>query len=93
MYAIYCMAMKMTMYIDDELLARVMEATGAETKTKAVDLALREVDRRARLIKLANAGLGLSACELKEAVDPAYSLENMRRKEGPVNYGRKSRTR
>lgn len=85
--------MKMTMYIDDELLARVMEATGAESKTKAVDLALREVDRKARLIKMANAGLGMSSMELKEAVDPAYSLENMRRMEGRVSYGRKSRTR
>jgi Arc/MetJ family transcription regulator len=85
--------MKMTMYIDDDLLARVMEATGAETKTKAIDLALREMDRRARLVKMANAGLGMSALELKDAVDPAYSLENMRRMEGPVNYGRKSRTR
>jgi Arc/MetJ family transcription regulator len=92
-YAIHYMHMKMTMFVDDELLARVMAATGAETKTKAVDLALREMDRRARLVKLATAGLGMSAMELKEAVDPAYSLENMRRMEGPVNYGGKSRTR
>jgi Arc/MetJ family transcription regulator len=91
--AIYERYMKMTMYIDDDLLARVMEATGAETKTKAIDLALREMDRRARLVKMANAGLGMNALELKDAVDPAYSLENMRRMEGPVNYGRKSRTR
>jgi Arc/MetJ family transcription regulator len=85
--------MKMTMYIDDDLLARVMDATGAETKTKAIDLALREMDRRARLVKMANAGLGMNALELKDAVDPAYSLENMRRMEGPVHYGRKPRTR
>jgi hypothetical protein len=51
------------------------------------------MDRRARLVKMANAGLGMNALELKDAVDPAYSLENMRRMEGPVNYGRKSRTR
>lgn len=85
--------MKMTLHIDDELLARVMAATGAESKTKAVDLALREVDRKAKLVKLASEGLGLTADELKEAVDPAYHLEEMRRREAPVHYGRKSRAR
>jgi len=85
--------MKMTMYIDDELLGRVMEATGATSKTKAIDLALREMDRRAKLIKLANAGLGLGADELKETLNPAYNLEAMRKLETPAYYGRKSRSR
>jgi hypothetical protein len=93
MYAILYMVMKMTLHIDDALLARVMEATGASNKTKAVDLALREMDRRASLLKLTSAGLGLSPEELKEAYDPAYSLAAMRNLETPVNYGRKSRTR
>ena len=83
----------MTMYIDDDLLARVMEATGTNSKTKAVDLALREMDRRARLFKLSAAGLGLSAAELKDALDPAYRLEKMREKETPIHYGRKPRPR
>jgi Arc/MetJ family transcription regulator len=85
--------MKMTMYIDDELLARVMEATGTTSKTKAIDLALREMDRRAKLIKLSAAGLGLSADELRGSVDPVYDLEAMRDRETPINYGRKPRTR
>jgi Arc/MetJ family transcription regulator len=85
--------MKMTMYIDDELLARVMEATGAASKTKAVDLALREMDRKAKLIKLSSAGLGLGPDELKEAIDPAYDLEATRRSGAPITYGRKPRTR
>lgn len=85
--------MKMTMYIDDELLARVMEATGTTSKTKAIDLALREMDRKAKLVKLATAGLGLSPDELRDAVDPAYNLEAMRSEETPVKYGRKSRPR
>ena len=84
--------MKMTMHIDDELLARVMEATGTTSKTKAIDLALREMDRRAKLIKLSSAGLGLSADELKETVDPVYNLEALRNREGAVTYGRKSRS-
>ena len=83
----------MTMYIDDGLLKRVMTAIGADSKTKAIDLALREMDRRATLSKLAYEGLGLSADELKETVDPAYNLDEMRTKETPVNYGRKSRSR
>ena len=85
--------MKMTMYIDDALLARVMEATGTTSKTRAIDLALREMDRRAKLIKLSSAGLGLGPDELKEVLDPAYDLEAERRRETPVNYGRKSRSR
>jgi len=86
------MAMKMTMYIDDALLGRVMEATGTTSKTKAIDLALREMDRRAKLINLSAAGLGLSPDELKDAIDPSYNLEEMRRREAPVTYGRKRRT-
>ena len=85
--------MKMTMYIDDDLLARVMAATGATSKTKAIDLALREMDRRAKLVKLASAGLGLSGDELKDAVDPVYNLEKLRQLETPLHYGRKPRSR
>lgn len=84
--------MKMTMYIDDELLSRVMEATGTTSKTKAIDLALREMDRRAKLVKLSSAGLGLTAEELKETIDPVYDLEARRKREIPVNYGRKPRS-
>lgn len=85
--------MKMTMHIDDGLLARVMAATGADSKTKAIDLALREMDRRAKLATLAAEGLGLGPDELKEAVDSTYDLEALRKRETPVTYGRKPRTR
>ena len=85
--------MKMTMHIDEELLARVMAVTGAGSKTQAVDLALREVDRRGKLINMALEGLGLEVDELKDAVDPAYDLEKIRRMEVPTRYGRKSRSR
>ena len=87
------MAMKMTVYIDEELLARVMEATGTTSKTKAIDLALREMDRKAKLVNLSEAGLGMRPDELREAVDPGYNLEEMRRREMPVTYGRKPRAR
>jgi Arc/MetJ family transcription regulator len=85
--------MKMTLHIDDELLARVMAATGAASKTHAVDLALREIDRRTKLVRLATEGLGLGAHELRETLDPAYDLEERRKHETPVHYGRKPRTR
>jgi hypothetical protein len=85
--------MKMTLHIDERLLARVMDATGTTSKTRAVDLALREMDRRAKLMKLCSAGLGLAPDELKDAIDPAYNLEEMRRREIPAHYGRKSRSR
>jgi hypothetical protein len=85
--------MKMTMHIDDALLARVMAVTGATNKTHAVDIALRELDRRAELIRLTREGLGLGPGELKEVLDPAYDLDAMRLKETPVPYGRKSRAR
>jgi len=88
----YCM--KMTMHIDEALLRRVMQATGATSKTRAVDLALRELDRRAELIRLAREGLGLAAEELKHAFhpdsDPATTL---RCAEAGRSHGSKSRSR
>lgn len=83
----------MTMHIDEALLERVMAATGASSKTAAIDLALREMDRRAELKRLAEKGLGLSADELKESFDPAYELPVARNLEKPVSYARKSRSR
>jgi len=85
--------MKMTLHIDEGLLLRVMKVTGAETKTKAIDLALREMDRKAKLVSLASEGLGLSPDELKEALDPNYDLNAGRNSESPVSYGRKRRAR
>ena len=84
---------KMTMNIDGELLARVMEATSTTSKTRAIDLALREMDRKAKLMKLSAAGLGLAPIELREAVDPAYDLDATRRRDTATNYGRKPRAR
>jgi Arc/MetJ family transcription regulator len=84
--------MKMTLHIDDGLLAKVMEITGATTKTRAVDLALREVARRGELRKLAEAGLGLDADELKNVFDADYDLMADRVAEGAGKYGKRSRS-
>lgn len=68
--------MKMTMHIDDALLASVMKAYDLETKTDAVHFALRELDRRAKLRKFAKEGLGLPPEDYVDALDPA-SYESM----------------
>ena len=83
----------MTLHIDEALLDRVIAATGAASKTMAVDLALREMDRRSTLMKLASEGLGLRPDELREEIDPAYDLVEMRGREMPAPYGRKPRSR
>ncbi|MHC1769527.1 MAG: type II toxin-antitoxin system VapB family antitoxin [Verrucomicrobiia bacterium] len=83
----------MTLHIDDALLERVIAATGAKSKTMAVDLALRELDRRAELRRLTAEGLGLSAKELRDVFDPASSRSEPIVLARPPRYGRKSRSR
>jgi len=90
----YFDCMKMTMHIDEVLLERVMVATGVTSKTKAVDLALREIDRRAELVRLAREGLGLTSEKLKGAFHPASDPETtLYCSEVRRTYGRKSRSR
>jgi hypothetical protein len=57
--------MKVTLNIDEELLDRVVEHTGASTKTEAISIALKEVDRRKRLVDVLREGLGATVDELK----------------------------
>ena len=90
----YYRCMKMTMHIDEALLKRVMTATGVTSKTRAVDLALRDLDRRAELKRLAREGLGLTARELIGAFSPASDPDTtLRCAEKQVRYGRKPRPR
>jgi hypothetical protein len=63
--------MKMTMQIDDQLLDRVVRLTGADSKTEAVHLALRELDRRSKLAEFGRA----------ESVIPGYDILEMRDRE------------
>ncbi|HEY0943681.1 MAG TPA: type II toxin-antitoxin system VapB family antitoxin [Opitutaceae bacterium] len=42
----------MTMHIDEDVLAQVMEITGAKSKTQAVEIALKEMARRHKQRKL-----------------------------------------
>jgi Arc/MetJ family transcription regulator len=76
--------MKLTMHIDTDLLERVMKAQGITSKTKAVDFALREVDRRTTLQRLAETNLGLTEKEILTAFDDSYNVIELRAAETPV---------
>ncbi len=64
--------MKMTMHIDEGLLKRVMAAYGCATKTEAVEMALREMDRKVRFREMVKAGMGMTPDELADCVAPGY---------------------
>ncbi|MFZ4775473.1 MAG: type II toxin-antitoxin system VapB family antitoxin [Terrimicrobiaceae bacterium] len=83
----YRQKMKMTMHIDEELLANVMEATGATTKTEAVDMALREVSRRVRLRKLMATPIKNMDEMAPEAVFDFKTYDRLRAAESPARYG------
>ena len=85
--------MKMTIDIDDGLLERVMAVTGAKTKTEAIDHALREIDRRARLVEVLSRDRGMTSDDWKNAFEPNYDLEHLRAAEEPPKYGRESGSR
>jgi len=78
--------MKMTMHIDEHLLEGVMDKYGFETKTDAVNFALKELDRRKKLRAFMREGLGFSPEELKASVYEDYDLESLRVAETPANY-------
>ena len=77
----------MTMHIDEKLLNSVIEEYGFESKTEAVDSALREMNRRAKLRRFMSEGLGLTEEELKESVDPDYDPMSLRVAEPSGSYG------
>ncbi len=70
--------MKMTMHIDEPLLKSVMDAYNFNSKTDAVDSALREMIRRFKIRQFAKDGLGFSADELRASVDADYDPRTLR---------------
>lgn len=74
---------KMTMFIDEALLARVMKLTGLKTKTETVEFALRETERKSELTTFLKVRKS-AAAEWAESVDPAYDLMRLRVAEKPV---------
>lgn len=83
-------SMKMTMHINEDVLADVVKITGVESKTKAVEFALTEMVRRHRLKTLGKKGLGLTAEELKTAWEDPFPQESLKAAEAPATYARKS---
>lgn len=81
--------MKMTMHIDEDLLDRVVKRFGCESKTEAVEMALKEMDRKARFRDLVKTGLGLTPDELRNAVDPEYDVLSFRVAESAPACGSK----
>ena len=65
----YFAGVKMTMHIDNDILAEVMALTGASSKTQAVEIALRDLARRQKLKRVLSAGLGLKPDELHTLFD------------------------
>jgi hypothetical protein len=83
--------MKMTMHIDEDVLARVMKVTGAKTKTLAVEIALKEMARRHKMKELFTAGLGLTPDELRNAFAPESETADQRdlsAAEDKASYGK-----
>lgn len=74
--------MKTTIEIDDAKLLRVMALTGLKTRKEAVDWALTEAERIARLDHIA--ANPWEPAVVKESVDPGYDLLGIRNQ--PVNY-------
>lgn len=78
--------MKITLNVDDALLDRVVKSTGSKTKTAAIDLALREMDRRSRLYEVLSRGSGVEGEELANMFDPASDPMTLRAAEDPAKY-------
>ena len=90
--------MKLTLNIDDALLARVMKMTGAKTKTEAIHTALAEIDRRHRLIGLLSEEIEMTPREWDQAIDEkawetGAEMESLRVAETPATRDRKPRSR
>ncbi len=77
----YTVPMKITVEIDDKKLSHLMKLTGIRTKTRALDYALRMAERGARRDRLLETILRPE--ELTGAVDPAYDVLALRKKEKP----------
>lgn len=82
--------MKMTMHIDEALLAEVMKATGAKSKTEAVNLALRKVAHKFRQREGLRNALLMSPEEIAATYDADLAERAMMIAEKPkVKYGTK----
>ncbi len=77
--------MKMTMHIDEVALAEVIEMFGCESKTEAVNFALKEVVRRKKLTACLKKGTGMTPEEIRASVVPGYDPTRLRVAEPPFD--------
>jgi hypothetical protein len=72
--------MKTTIDLDEKKLRRVMKLTGITTRKQAIDFALTQAERLARVKKLFEEPFYLDSGDI---IDPNYDLERMRNRETP----------
>ena len=70
------------MELDEQKLRRVMELTGLKTRKEAIDYALSQAERAAKMARLF-ARPQRTKNELKNALDPEYDLMALRDQEKP----------
>jgi Arc/MetJ family transcription regulator len=73
--------MKTTIDLDEDKLRRVMKLTGIKTRKEAIDFALSQAERLARIKKLFSRPLYVSHSD--EIIDPSYDLMRLREAEKP----------
>jgi len=73
--------MKTTIDVDEDKLLRVMELTGIKTRREAVDFALGEVERLARIRRLVSESFYVNP--QGDVIDPTYDLTKLREAEKP----------
>ena len=73
---------KTTVELDEQKLLRVMQLTGLKTRKEAIDYALSQAERAAKIAKLF-ARPRRSKEELRNLLDPNYDLMTLREQEKP----------
>ncbi len=73
--------MKTTVNLNGEKLLRVMKLAGLKTRREAIEFALTEAERVAKMRKLFEKPWTVE--DLKDAVDPRYDIVALRKKEKP----------
>lgn len=78
--------MKTTIDLDDKKLLRVMKLAGLKTRKEAIDFALTEVERLARIRKILSEPLYVDPTG--HIIDPNYDLLRLREAEKPGHDSR-----
>ena len=73
--------MKTTIVIDEAKLKRVMSMTGIKTRREAIDYALDQAERAAKILSLFEGDFFINSSKL--IVDPSYDLSKIRSMDRP----------